>query len=301
MKRIIVILLCLTFGSSCSFAKKLFQAQPETATQVSAASAAAPASASADAGQTPQSITVETGSSVPESVIVPVEGATASGSGPTGPAAVAAGSANAGSQAAAPASGAVASGISSSGAAVSKTQGSGSAVSGPAVSGSARTIAPMRKPSIRSDRTMDRTERRHLRAERFAAQIDSVISSRNYVFSPNSMQEIPNGSMQLIYADYFYLGIMEDHVEVHLPVVRGGAMQYIQVLNFDTFSVKNYQASRTGCGWNISFDITDDKTVFAVNMLVSTVTGETILTLLTMNNTMRYVGFISNPVGRPAM
>ncbi len=289
MKRIIIILLCLTFGSSCSFAKKLFQAQPETARQVSAAPAPVTASASADAtaGQAPQSITVETGSSVPESVIVPVESS--------------AGSASTGSQAAAPASGTVASGISPSGAAVSRIGSSGSAVSGSTVSGSTRAIAPMHKPSIRSDRKMDRTERRQLRAERFAAQIDSVISSRNYIFSPNSMQEIPNGSMQLIYADYFYLGIMEDHVEVHLPVVRGGAMQYIQVLNFDTFSVKNYQASRTGCGWNISFDITDDKTVYAVNMLVSTVTGETTLTLLTMNNTMRYVGFISNPVNRPAM
>jgi len=278
MRRIIIILLCLTFGSSCSFAKKLFQTRPDNSTE------AAEQVSTPSAEQNPQqSVTIENGASIPESTVVPVAGA--AGSETTGSQA-----AGSGSQTAAPASGTVATGVSSSGA----------AVSGTAVSGTASAIAPMHKPSIRSERKMDRTERRQLRAERFAAQIDSVISSRDYVFRPNSMQEIPSGSMQLIYADYFYLGIMEDHVEVHLPVVRGGAMQYIQVLNFDTFSIKNYQASRTGCGWNISFDITDDKTVYAVNMLVSTVTGETTLTLLTMNNTMRYVGFISNPAGRPS-
>lgn len=242
MKRIIPILFCLTLGSSCSFAKKLFQAEPEKGAEISEVET------ETSAVQNPQqSVEVETGAPVPESVVVPV--------------------------------------VSSPAAAT---------VSAPAAEPAAA------KPVLHSERKMDRTERRQMRAERFAAKIDSVISSRDYVFSPNSMQEIPNGSMQLIYADYFYLGIMEDHVEVHLPVVRGGVMQYIQVLNFDTFAVRNYQASRTGCGWNISFDITDDKTVYAVNMLVSTVTGETTLTLLTMNNTMRYVGFISNPENRPS-
>lgn len=110
------------------------------------------------------------------------------------------------------------------------------------------------------------------------------------------MQEVPSGQMQLIYTEYFYLGITDDHVEVHLPVVRGGVMQYIQILNFDTFGVKGYQASRTSCGWNISFTVTDNQTSYAVNLLISTVTGEATLTLLTMNNTMRYVGYISNPV-----
>ena len=51
---------------------------------------------------------------------------------------------------------------------------------------------------------LDRKQRRELREKRFAARIDSLVQSRNYVFYPNSMQQSPDGETQLIYAAVSY-------------------------------------------------------------------------------------------------
>lgn len=63
-----------------------------------------------------------------------------------------------------------------------------------------------------SMKDMDRMQRRAYRAQTFADRVDSLVQSRNYVFYPSTMQDIPNGEIQLIYADYFYLGVFVDHV-----------------------------------------------------------------------------------------
>ncbi len=283
MKQLLpLIIICyMLLGSSCSFANKLFAKDPQA---LSGNVAQAPA-------QT-QTVTIEDDASVPQSVVIPASNAAAAQTG-TG-------------QAAQPAQ------------QMQSMQQPATAAQSTAMPGTAQTVQtsmPQQNASVmqaiqplqntrqaqspaggNDSRKMDRAARRAAKAEAFAARIDSVVNSRNFVFMPNSMQEVPSGQMQLIYTEYFYLGITDDHVEVHLPVVRGGVMQYIQILNFDTFGVKGYQASRTSCGWNISFTVTDNQTSYAVNLLISTVTGEATLTLLTMNNTMRYVGYISNPV-----
>ena len=90
------------------------------------------------------------------------------------------------------------------------------------------------------------------------------------MFFPNSMQQLPGGMIRSIYADYFFFGVFVDHVEVHLPTERG-ITQYVEMLNFDSMSVRDYRAAR-----------------------VSTATGETVLTLLTPDVTMRYVGWLWN-------
>jgi len=140
-------------------------------------------------------------------------------------------------------------------------------------------------------RDMSRTERRALRAERFAAKVDSLVESRNYVFWPNSMQQIPAGDMRLIYAEYFYFGLFGDHVEVHLPTERG-VTQYVEILNFDSMSIRGYRASQTQAGWHVVMRIDDGDSCYVADMAVSTVTGETVLTLLAPSVTMRYVGSI---------
>ena len=144
---------------------------------------------------------------------------------------------------------------------------------------------------------MDRVERRRLKAEKFANNIDSLVASHNFLFMPNSMQELPSGSMQMIYAGFYYVGLSDEHVEVHLPVVRGGVFQYIDTLNFNTFGMSNYRANRTQYGWDISFVTTSDGSSYVIMLSVSTFTGETILTLLTPTSTMRYVGYLSTLEG----
>ena len=144
---------------------------------------------------------------------------------------------------------------------------------------------------------MSRPERRAYRAKCFAAKIDSLIQSRNYLFFPNSMQEIPNGTIRTIYADYYFFGLFVDHVEVHLPTERG-VSQYIEMLNFDSMTIRDYRASRTQWGWTVSFNITDQDDLYHVNLATCAATGEAVLTLITPSLTMRYVGtLIHKPHG----
>lgn len=140
-------------------------------------------------------------------------------------------------------------------------------------------------------RNMSRTERRAWRAKMYAAKIDSLVQSRNYMFFPNSMQEIPGGLIRSIYADYFFFGMFVDHVEVHLPTERG-ITQYVEMLNFESMSIREYRASHMQWGWAISFNILDGESVYHVDFAVSTSTGETVMTLLTPSLAMRYVGWL---------
>lgn len=140
-------------------------------------------------------------------------------------------------------------------------------------------------------RHMSRPERRACRAKVYAAHIDSIVRSRNYLFYPNSMQEMPGGLIRSIYADYFFFGLLVDHVEVHLPTERG-ITQYVEMLNFDSMSIRDYRASRMQWGWCVSFDFLDGSASYHAELAVSTVTGETVLTLITPGVTMRYAGWL---------
>lgn len=143
---------------------------------------------------------------------------------------------------------------------------------------------------------MDRAQRRAYKARVYAAKIDSLVQSRDYMFFPNSMQQLPGGMIRSIYADYFFFGVFVDHVEVHLPTERG-ITQYVEMLNFDSMSVRDYRAARVQWGWSVSFNISDGNTLYHADFAVSTATGETVLTLLTLltpDVTMRYVGWLWN-------
>jgi len=164
------------------------------------------------------------------------------------------------------------------------------------------TVVPVMQPVTRvgmqtvveespSDRHLSREERRALKVRRFAEQVDSLVQSRNYIFWPNSMQQVPGGTFHLIYNGYYYFALFTDHVEVHLPTERG-ITPYVEVLNFDSMSLKEYTAAAIHGGWNVRFRITDGDACYVVDFVVSTVTGETILNLLTPTTSMRYVGTI---------
>ncbi len=144
-----------------------------------------------------------------------------------------------------------------------------------------------------STKHMTRAERRAYRARVYAARIDSLIQSRDYLFYPNSMQETPGGTIRSIYADYCLFGLLVDRVEVHLPAEQGIA-QNIWMLDFDSMSIGDYRASRMQWGWRVSFDFADGNASYHADFVVSTVTGETVLTLSTPDVTMRYVGWLQD-------
>lgn len=123
------------------------------------------------------------------------------------------------------------------------------------------------------ERGMDRAQRRAYRAKVYAAKIDSLVQSRNYMFFPNSMQEIPGGMIRSIYADYFFFGMFVDHVEVHLPTERG-VTQYVEMLNFDSMSIRDYRAARTQWGWSVTFNIADGDALYHADFAVSTATAK---------------------------
>ncbi len=168
---------------------------------------------------------------------------------------------------------------------------------------SATTVVPVQQSAVqvgertviddRSARGMTREERRALKARRFAERIDSLVQSRDFIFWPNSMQQVPGGTIHLIYNESYYFGLFVDHVEVHLPTERG-VTPFVEALNFDSMRLKEYAASAIHGGWNIRFRIADGDACYIVDFVVSTLTGETILSLLTPTTSMRYVGSIDS-------
>ena len=163
------------------------------------------------------------------------------------------------------------------------------------------TVVPVQQPPVQvvehttvyeeSMRSMTRPERRAYRAKLYAQKIDSLVQSRDYMFFPNSMQEVPGGMIRSIYTDYYFFGMFIDHVGVHLPTERG-ITQYLYVLNFDSPSLSDYRAERLAWGWRISFGFADGDTPYHAGFEVSTATGETVLTLTAPDLVMRYVGWL---------
>lgn len=138
---------------------------------------------------------------------------------------------------------------------------------------------------------MTRAQRRARKADEFAYRIDSLVRSRNFVFYPNSVQEIPDGEMQIIYADYYYFGVSGDNVEVHLPSVNG-ITQFVTMLNFDS-PVADYRMFPFQSGVTTTFTLQQSGETVFCRFVISTVTGQTVLTLAAPDGAMRYVGRLS--------
>ena len=54
----------------------------------------------------------------------------------------------------------------------------------------------------------------------------------------------------------------------------------------------DYRAARMQWGWSVSLNIADGDTLYHADLAVSTVTGETVLTLIAPQTTVRYVGWL---------
>ena len=143
-------------------------------------------------------------------------------------------------------------------------------------------------------RRQARAEERAERNARFIARQDSLGQSCNFQFLPVSVLEVPGGGEQTINNIYYYLAVFPDNIEVHLPTLRGYLNPYVEVLNFDAPRPKDYKASKTQSGWNISFNAADGEgNVYTFGINLFTATGEAIMTMLTPRSTIKYVGSLA--------
>lgn len=140
-------------------------------------------------------------------------------------------------------------------------------------------------------RPMNHRQRREERARRYAMTIDSLVATRSFAFYPTVMQAVPDGEIRLVYADYFYAYLSPVDLEVHLPLERG-AMRQVSIMNFDSDRIENYVSAKFQTQWNISFSARDDGRQYDFSLMISTVTGQTELTVEGPDGAMRYVGSV---------
>lgn len=150
-------------------------------------------------------------------------------------------------------------------------------------------------PAPTAEQYLSHRERRAERARQYAFSIDSLVATRSFAFYPTAMQAVPDGEIRLVYADYFYAYISPADLEVHLPMERG-TMHQVSIINFDADGVENYVSAKFQTQWNISFSADDRGKKYDFALVISTVTGQTELTVESTDSAMRYIGSVGQRI-----
>ena len=132
---------------------------------------------------------------------------------------------------------------------------------------------------------------REARREAYAAEIDNIIHSRNYIFRPITMQNVVTGNTRSVFAYYLFLGVMDDKVIVHLPVEFTSYI--IDTINLDAY-IEGYTASMYDNNWRITFSFMNGSERWLAEIFLSNITGQTRLALVTPEGVMRYLGTIES-------
>ena len=151
------------------------------------------------------------------------------------------------------------------------------------------TVAPS------TQQYMSHRQRRAEQARQYAFTIDSLVATRSFAFYPTAMQAVPDGEVRLVYADYFYTYISPVDLEVHLPMERG-TMRQVGIINFDADGVENFSSAKFQSQWNISFSAEDKGQKYDFSLVISTITGQTELTIEGGDIAMRYIGSVGQRV-----
>ena len=164
------------------------------------------------------------------------------------------------------------------------------------------TIVPVEQPPYTStdsiaqaapspEKFLSRREQRAERARLYAFSIDSLVATRSFAFYPTAMQAVPDGEIRMVYADYFYAYFSPVMVEVHLPMERG-TMRQISIINFDSSEMEDFASAKFQTQWNIYFSVDDRGKKYDFALVISTVTGQTELTIESPDGAMRYIGSV---------
>lgn len=132
---------------------------------------------------------------------------------------------------------------------------------------------------------------REARREAYAAEIDGIVRSRNYIFRPITMQNIVTGNTRSVFAYYLFMGVSGDKVILHLPVEFTSYV--IDTVNLDSFA-EGYVATLDGSNWRITFSFMNGDERWLAEIFLSNITGQTRLALVTPNGVMRYLGTIES-------
>ena len=146
-----------------------------------------------------------------------------------------------------------------------------------------------------AEQYLSHRERRAEQARQYAFSIDSLVATRSFAFYPTAMQAVPDGEIRLVYADYFYAYISPADLEVHLPMERG-TMRQVGIINFDADGVQNFSSAKFQSQWNISFSTQDNGQKYDFTLAISTITGQTELSIEGGDIAMRYIGSIGQRV-----
>jgi hypothetical protein len=133
--------------------------------------------------------------------------------------------------------------------------------------------------------------RREARREAYAAEIDDLVRSRNYIFRPITMQNVVTGNTRSIFAYYLFMGVSGDKVVLHLPVEFTSYV--IDTINLDSFA-EGYTATLDGSNWRITFSFMNGSERWLAEIFLSNITGQTRLALVTPEGVMRYLGTLES-------
>ena len=132
---------------------------------------------------------------------------------------------------------------------------------------------------------------REARREAYAAEIDDIVRSRNYIFRPITMQNIVTGNTRSVFAYYLFMGVSGDKVVLHLPVEFTSYV--IDTINLDAF-IEGYTATLDGSNWRITFSFMNGSERWLAEIFLSNITGQTRLALVTPEGVMRYLGTLES-------
>ena len=142
-----------------------------------------------------------------------------------------------------------------------------------------------------SDSPSKAQQAREARREAYAAEIDNIVKSRNYLFRPITMQNITSGNTRSIFAYYLYMGVVDDKVVLHLPVEFTSFV--IDTVNLDAF-IEGYNATFNNGNWRITFSFMNGDERWFAELFLSNITGQTRLALVTPEGVMRYLGTLES-------
>lgn len=134
---------------------------------------------------------------------------------------------------------------------------------------------------------------RQARRDAYAAEIDGIVRSRNYIFRPITMQNVVTGNTRSVFAYYLFAAVEGDKLILHLPVELTSYV--IDTVNLDSF-VEGYTANLSDGNWRITFSFMNGVERWYAEIFLSNITGQTRLALVTPRGVMRYMGSIESGV-----
>ena len=134
---------------------------------------------------------------------------------------------------------------------------------------------------------------RQARREAYAAEIDGIVRSKNYIFRPITMQNVVTGNTRSVFAYYLYAAVENDKVVLHLPVEFTSYV--IDTVNIDSYT-EGYVADLESGNWRITFSFMNGDERWFVEIFLSNITGQTRLALVTPQGVMRDLGTIESGV-----